>query len=329
MMTTTTHYKPSMTFAWLLRREFWEYRGAMLWAPVLVGTAMCVLLALGLLLGGGMGGHMRMEVNGASVTDAVAALGQERLDQVAKGVGLGFMITLAALFLIPAFVVFFYCLGTLFDERRDRSVLFWKSLPVSDTATVLSKLATALAVAPLLTWVVASVTGLVVLAMGTAAASFVGAGALVVHSLTSSTVLLAPLQLLALLPVYALWALPTVGWLLMVSAWARSKPFLWAVGVPLGSGLILTWLNRMLGAGWDLHWYWIHVAARGLAGTLPGSWLGSSRRLEGGMLPPANLGDVVSQSWALLATPGLWLGVLAGTAMVVAAIRLRRWRDAD
>ena len=45
-------------------------------------------------------------------------------------------------------VVFFFCLGALFDDRKDRSVLFWKSLPISDQATVLSKVAMALVVAP-------------------------------------------------------------------------------------------------------------------------------------------------------------------------------------
>ncbi len=329
MMTNRTNTNPAKTFGWLLRREFWEYRGAMLWAPVLVGAAMCVLLALGLLMGAGFGGRVHVEMNGASVTDMAAAMGQEQLEKVATGVGMGFMITMGGLFLIPAFVIFFYCLGALFDERRDRSVLFWKSLPVSDAATVLSKLATALGVTPLITLGVATVTGLLVLAMGTAAASFIGAGALVVHTLTSSSVLLAPLQIAALLPVYALWALPTVGWLLMVSAWARSKPFLWAVGVPLGGGLVLTWLNRMLGAGWDLHWYWVHVAARGLGGTLPGSWLSGGRQLGENLHPPANLGELVAVSWSLLGTPALWLGVLAGAAMVAVAIRLRRWRDAE
>ena len=48
------------------------------------------------------------------------------------------------------FVVFFYCLGSLYDERKDRSVLFWKSLPVSDRDTVLSKALSALVVAPTL-----------------------------------------------------------------------------------------------------------------------------------------------------------------------------------
>jgi ABC-2 type transport system permease protein len=143
-------------FVWLLKRELWEYRGAMLWAPVIVGCLMCALLAVGLLAGGGMGHNFVLQIDGETVTNTAAALGEQRMQQLIQGVGIGFLVTMGALFLIPSFVIFFYCLGTLFDERRDRSVLFWKSLPISDTVTVLSKVTTALVVAPFITLVVAT-----------------------------------------------------------------------------------------------------------------------------------------------------------------------------
>lgn len=53
--------------------------------------------------------------------------------------------------------------------------------------------------------------------------------------LSNANFYLAPLRLIGLLPVYLVWALPTIGWLMMVSAWARSKVFLWAVGTLLPS----------------------------------------------------------------------------------------------
>jgi ABC-2 type transport system permease protein len=169
---------------------------------------------------------------------------------------------------------------------------------------------------------------LVVLLMGGIAASFMSAGTQVAQPAFQTTLLLAPLQVLALLPVYALWALPTVGWLLMVSAWARSKPFLWAVGVPLGGGVLLGWLNRMLHLDWNLHWYWVDVVGRGLVSTVPGTWFVKNLS-AGGMPPPTNTTDLLAQSWAMLAAPQIWLGVLAGAAMVAVAIRLRRWREED
>ncbi|GAE49902.1 membrane protein [Xanthomonas arboricola pv. pruni str. MAFF 311562] len=62
--------------------------------------------------------------------------------------------------MVLAFVVFFYSLGSLYDDRRDRSVLFWKSLPVSDVQTVLSKAAWALLLAPLIAIVIGVLVGL-------------------------------------------------------------------------------------------------------------------------------------------------------------------------
>ncbi|WP_210235883.1 ABC-2 transporter permease, partial [Mesorhizobium sp. M1C.F.Ca.ET.212.01.1.1] len=59
---------------------------------------------------------------------------------------------------VLAFVVFFYCLGALYDDRRDRSILFWKSLPLSDTQTVLSKVISALIVAPLIAVIAGIIT---------------------------------------------------------------------------------------------------------------------------------------------------------------------------
>ena len=115
---------------------------------------------------------------------------------------------------VLAFVVFFYALGSLYDDRRDRSILFWKSLPVSDTQMVLSKAAWALLLAPLVAVGVGIVIGLVlwIISALTLSVNGVSAGtAVFTHS--------HPLRIiggvLASLPVYILWALPTVGWLML------------------------------------------------------------------------------------------------------------------
>ena len=239
-----------------------------------------------------------------------------------------------------AVVIFFFCLGSLFDERKDRSVLFWKSLPVSDRDTVLAKLATALVVAPLITLVLATLTGLFTLLVVCIAAAVAGVnifGAV----LTSGAVYAAPFQALALLPVYVLWALPTVGWLMMVSAWARTKPFLWAVGLPVLAGALIAWFSAMFNVNWYVTgaggehpgmsftaWFWQHIVARGLTSVMPGSWFAFVDP-AGGMARPnhPDLMFLVTQSYKILASPDLWIGVLAGAAMIFAAIRLRKYRD--
>ena len=124
-------------------------------------------------------------------------------------------------------VAVFYCLDALHGERRDRSILFWKSLPVSDLTTVLSKAAIPLVVLPLLTFAITVLTQLIMALMSSAV--LLGSG-LSVATLWAQLSL--PQTWLALLyhlvTVHSLWYAPIFGWLILVSAWARRAPILWA-----------------------------------------------------------------------------------------------------
>src|SRR5690606_25376648 len=131
------------------------------------------------------------------------------------------------------------CIGALYDERKDRSVLFWKSLPVSDGETVLSKVVSATVTVPLLATAVAIATMLVFLLMLSVMVMAHGGNPWELIWGPGNPLLIA-VYALAAIPVYALWALPIVGWLMLCSAWARSVPFLWALLVPVLSGAFVT-----------------------------------------------------------------------------------------
>ena len=324
------------TMKWLLRREFWEHKGSMFWAPLIVGAVLVVLLGCTITYGimqHGIPAHVT--VNGHTLDHA-------RLDQIlpeetklmvakiATGMYLG---ASAPLFAILTGVVFFYCLGALYDERRDRSILFWKSLPVSDPMTVLSKAVTAMVVAPAITLVLAVAASLALLFIACLALSTQGLN-LFASLLASSDLYLSPLRLAALLPVYVVWALPTVGWLMLVSSWAKSKPFLWAVGVPVVALVIIKWINAALenfsGQTLLLAHYASDVVARILGGIVPGIWFTFQPGLQSAMHPATDgfdMSGVVTQSYLSLAGIDAWIGVAMGVAMLVAAVRMRRWRD--
>src|SRR6266478_6442377 len=74
---------------------------------------------------------------------------------------------LAAMMMIfIAFIVgVFYCLDALHGERRDRSILFWKSLPVSDLTTVLSKATIPLVVLPAISFAIVVCVQVIMLLM--------------------------------------------------------------------------------------------------------------------------------------------------------------------
>ena len=339
MSTSNTSISPLRKMQWLIRRELWEHKGMLLWAPVLIGILMT---ALGALLAAATIAKTKartaLTINGEDISwssllnaKAFAPRKADLIDIVTNN----YTYTAAPLFLALGFLVFFYCLNALYDDRRDRSVLFWKSLPVSDLQTVLSKVAIALLVTPLIVLAAASLTSLAML--------LILAGILAVHDiwlftelLKSPGLYLSPLQLFGLLPVYCLWALPTVGWLLMVSSWARSKVFFWAVGLPLLLLVLAVWLGKLSQMEGEFHWLQMNVIARGLLGTLPGSWY----IFEPSLMPAmrahalaqgttmANM-SIFSNSWSSLALPATWLGSAAGAAMIYAAIRLRGWREED
>ena len=316
------------TFKWLLKREFWEHKGGFFWMPVIVGGIMTLFIAISLLIAV-FGIKEGMQINGVAVSNLASTVGPEQKAQFASGVVYGYMGLAMPILLALSACVFFFCLGALFDERKDRSVLFWKSLPVSDSETVLSKVAMALGIAPVIAVVVATITAIVAGLLICLAAAVAGVN-IFGEVLSNPNLYVAPVQLTAMLPIYALWALPTIGWLLMVSAWSRSKPFLWALGAPLLAGMLLSWINGMFMFDWNMGWFWKNIIGRLLASVVPGSWLGQQGRSlpsEEAMRSADGMSDMLSHSWQLLGGVNIWIGVALGVVMIYAAIRLRRWRD--
>jgi ABC-2 type transport system permease protein len=138
----------------------------------------------------------------------------------------------AAVLLMATYLIVavFYCLDALHGERRDRSILFWKSLPISDLTTVLSKASIPLLVLPLLIFAITVATQWIMLLLSTAV--LVGSGGSVATLWTHVPLFRMSLPLYHLLAVHGLYDAPLSAWLLLVSAWARRAPFLWA-GLPL------------------------------------------------------------------------------------------------
>ncbi|MRX08628.1 hypothetical protein GJ697_12335 [Pseudoduganella sp. FT25W] len=311
------------TMKWLIKREMWENKGMLVWTPVAIASAIALLALSALFLGKLDSIFIEGQAIGTvTIEGAVRARIADTLAQAYLGAGMPVLMVLGLL-------VFFYCLGALHDERRDRSLLFWKSLPVSDATTVLSKVLLAMVVAPLITMGITIVLGLLVLVVSCAILLNHGTN-LFGAVLGSPEFYLAPLRLVGLLPVYVLWALPTVGWLLMVSSMARSKVFLWAVGTPVITTLLLLWAQKALHFGINAPWFASHITNRILLGVVPGSWFAFSRDTvtlshegNGPPLPDA----IFRTSWETLAGPSVWVGVVAGIAMIAVAVYMRRRRE--
>lgn len=306
----------------LLKREFWEHKGMFLWTPLCVATVIIFVFILPFLRG-----HALF---GARILGRVATF-KEDVPRVGDLLASMYLLFSGPLLVVMAIIIFFYCLGALFDDRRDRSILFWKSLPVSDFQTVLSKVITA------------SLTVPVIFILCAIAMSF---RMLMIVSIALTTqdvyvfqdlflngkLYLAPLQLFATLPVYILWALPSIGWLMLVSSWAQSRVFLWAVGIPLLLVFLVGMLDLLLGQNGDMKWFSNLIVGRALGGILPGAWIEFEHVPLVSFARPSGTGvdfsKVLSVSWQTMLSLQVWLGVVAAAGMFYLTVRLRRWREA-
>jgi ABC-2 type transport system permease protein len=325
-------------FSLLLRREYWEHRGGFLWAPLIAGAisllltaVLFVIAAVGLRKAGPdaniqLGDGTQMSVNGLDLGMLAAQMSPEDKAHLASGIDMTMLMASAWPYIVMVFVMFFYCLGALYDERKDRSVLFWKSMPLSDGETVLAKVASAALVLPLLATLAAIATMFVFLLMLSVMVMVHGGNPLELIWGPGNPMLIA-LSMLAAIPVYAIWALPTIGWLMLCSAWARSVPFLWALLVPVLAGVFVSMFSLMHLFALDTAWFWKNVVARLLLGVVPMTPYDLGR-MDGGIGDQGILHLVEPTAvYANLLQPATWIGAAVGVVMLLLATRLRRWRD--
>jgi len=208
-----------------------------------------------------------------------------------------------------AFVVgIFYSLDPLHGERRDCSFLFWKSLPVSDLTTVLSKASIPLIVLPLFGFAIAAVTE--VIEMGLTSVVRLAGGLSVTAPSTSVLRISLLLMLYQTVTVNVLWHAPIYGWLLLVSGWARRATFLWAA---------LPWIA--ICAVEKIAFNTSYCAAM-----LGDRFVGSPEAVK----ETGRFVDALSRltPGRFLSSPGLWIGLVVAAVFLTAAVRLRRYQGA-
>lgn len=275
-------------FFWSVRRELWENRSLYL-APLSV--AAFALLAFSFSSIAGIW-EPQLRLNPARP--------QEPYDMTA---GL-MMLTLII-------VSVFYCLDALHGERRDRSILFWKSLPVSDLMTVLAKASIPLLLLPLLVFAITVAMQWMMLLVSTAV---VLAGGQSVSLLWTnlSFARMSMLLLYHLVTAHLLWPAPMYCWLLLVSAWARRATFLWAV-LPL---IALAAVEKI--AFNSLHFAGV-LASRIIGGGAP-----TNAMMARDVFPTNPMTHITPDKF--LGSPGLWIGLAVAAAFLAAAVRVRRYQ---
>ena len=297
-------------FYWSVRRELWENRSVYMAPLVVAGVAL-----LGFLFGAFSLPRAMLAVSAlqaASRASGPADLATAKAAAKAvHALALPYDFSAGVIILTGLIVAVFYSLGALHGERRDRSILFWKSLPVSDLTTVLSKATVPLVIQPLVVFPIVLAAHLVMLLLSTV---------ILLSKGVDPAALWANLPLMRIwltmpygLVVLALWYVPIAGWLLLVSAWARRVPMLWALAPPLGLCLFefLAFHSRHL---WSL-----------LIWRLTGGFDEAFSVGGLGRVPISRLDQI--DPLRFLANPGLWSGLVFGAACFAACVWLRRRRE--
>jgi ABC-2 type transport system permease protein len=285
--------------SWSIRRELWENRSVTI-APLAVAAFILFVFL---------------------ITIAVASPRRMRtlptLDPAAQHalVVRPFCSSPGPIMMVTILVGIFYALDALYGERRDRSILFWKSLPVSDLETVLSKAAIPLAVLPLIGFALSVATQIVLLLWSTVVLSASGLDPGRVwaefHSIQT------PLVMLYGTAAFTLWHAPLYCWMLLVSGWARRMPVLWAALPFVAVGLV-----ERVAFGTAYFGEWMRVR---ITGAMPAAFDYAPPATRGAMPLLDRLDQLDPVKF--VATPGLWIGLIVAMAFLAAAVRLRRFRQ--
>ena len=290
---------PTRPLYWSVRRELWENRSIYI-APL----AVAAVYMLGFLI---------------SLFWLPRSLrGLEALhDATPQPIALAMPYSHAAmLIMIVGFLVgIFYSLDALHGERRERSILFWKSLPVSDFTTVLAKASVPLFILPVVVFAITVTLQLIILLVNGAVLLLSGAGA---ATPWHPPLFEMELVLLYSLIVLALWHAPLYMWLLLVSGWPRRATFLWAVLPPMALAALefIAFHTSYLGSLLRDRLYGFAAAAFDL------------KDKAGVFIDPHFIPLTQLAPGRFFSSPSLWIGLVVAAIFFYAAVRLRRYQGA-
>lgn len=284
-------------FYWSIRRELWENRSLYL-APLIAA----VVFLSGFLISLFTLRHRfsSSQLNSEQLREALTT----RLDYA------------AALIMVTAFVVgIFYTVDALYGERRDRSILFWKSLPVSDVTTVLSKFTIPIVVVPVASFAITLLAQFCMLLVSSV--MLVGSGAETGAVWTGPFLRDSAALFYHLLTIHGFWYAPLYAWVLLVSAWAPRLPFLWAFFPPFViGGLEKITFNTT---------HFFELLQYRLMG--PGGAMApepSSHDVAATPIPHHVAATLIPHHF--FSTPGLWTGLVVAVGLVFLTVRVRRYR---
>jgi ABC-2 type transport system permease protein len=300
----------------LIKREVWEHRSVWI-TPAAVAFVLTFIAVAAVVMVTAFGEAINPEIE--RIADATLP------DQIRRAALAVLLLTNTSVFMFAMwFVMIFYCLDALYAERKDRSILFWRSLPITDTETVISKLLTVAIAIPIATMIGVIISHLL---------------NLIIMSIWLSTQGVNPFRFIwGAVPLFDTWAAvfifllaipiwmsPLLGWLIFISAWAKRGPLLRAV-MPIA---ILPFLEYIIFKSWHLG---LAIVKRLGPETMP--IVDIFELAE--QFDEDNLHDVLAENVSLLSMLDLgkfftsievWGGLVVCGLFLTGSIYIRRYRD--
>jgi len=301
------------TFKALVKREFWENKGSMFYTPGIMAAFYAVFLLILVMFGNAWveNGHYNIDLfdHLPKMTAEFDSINEEDRTKVVQ---MGLYGTSVSFIFVMLIISLFYCLGSLYDERKDRSILFWKSLPVSDLMTVMSKFVSVTLLIPVCYFIVISAFQIYSLIFATVGAWFGGSSGINIWA--SSNLFGVMFNMLFSLITVSLWLAPFWAWLMFASSWAKKVAFMW--------GMLPIFLI-VFAEGWIFRsTYLIEVIGERFAEA--GMILASNvdRLVDGDML------DGAGSAWyQVFGNMEFWMGLIVTGVFLAGAVFTRRFRD--
>ncbi|PHS28721.1 MAG: hypothetical protein COA84_00585 [Robiginitomaculum sp.] len=305
------------TFSALIKREVLDSKNGYIYVPlILMGITLFLVTLSSLGIGKTIYLNGMEADNIHSLADLMERARAEDPSRMSAGITLLYWASTSLTWIAFPFVIFFSLLGALYEERRDRSILFWKSMPVSDWQEVLAKFATPLLVAPLTFLAVVIVSQLFLALLFSLIMVFQGGAILPLWPV--SLLFTSWLTFIVHYLLWLVWALPVLAWLLFVSSFANRMPFLWAILFPV---VLIVVEGMFMGTHHVGNWITLHL----------GAWQSSAFEQIGGNINGPNdalkiiLGGVQLEGFTYtISSVQFWIGLAVTAAFLFGAVQMRK-----
>jgi len=294
-------------FKALMLREYWENRRAIFMTPLIITGLSMVLIIISM---GLFGAAIHVDGNSFTLGEIIDKMSAQDAEELSRNINHLLLASSVPIMIGVWFCMVFTALGSLYDERKDSSILFWKSMPVSDFQTILSKILTVTVVIPVVAICFTLIFQIFLLIVG----SFytIGTDYSAWDLLWASTNMpMLVINEIIYMAMFSLWALPVFGWFMVASVIAKRTPLLVAT-IPVA----------LLALVEGLFFHSEHLI-RFVGMRLMGAHI---LKNEGGFgssfssFDPSSTMDILRSS----GDPAFWIGLSIAAALFYGAILLRK-----